>query len=99
MESMKTSRLLILICTGIISPLVLLALLLDNESKLGWLDRLLLGPGSFVAQLFVSDGPPGHRPVWFFYVSFGLNFVFLWVVLMILAFLLEKLITRRTKHA
>jgi hypothetical protein len=96
---MKTRRLLILTCTGIASPLILLALLLDNGARLGWLDVLLLGPGNFVAQLFVSEGSPGHRPLWFFYVSFGLNLLFLWVVLLILAFLIEKLITRRKKHA
>jgi hypothetical protein len=96
---MKTRRLLILTCTGIASPLILLVLLLDNGARLDWLDRLLLGPGNFVAQLFVSDTTIGHRPLWFFYVAFGLNFLFLWVVLLILALLLEKLITRREKHA
>ena len=94
---MKTSRLLILICTGIVSPLILLALLLDNGSRLGWLDNLLLAPGNYVAQLFVSETTPGHRPIWFFYGSFGLNLLFLWVVLLVLAFLIEKLFTRRKK--
>jgi hypothetical protein len=96
---MKTRRLLILTCTAIASPLILLVLLLDNGARLGWLQNLLLGPGNFVAHLFVPDAAATHPPVWYYQVSFGLNFLFLWVVLLILAFLIEKLITRRKKHA
>jgi len=68
-------------------------------ARLGWLDGLLLGPGNFVAHLFVPDAAAAHPPVWYFQVAFGLNFLFLWIDLLVLAFLLEKLITRRKHNA
>jgi len=87
-------RWLILVFTGIATPLLLLLALKEEETSLGWLATLFFAPGRYIAGLFVSNPNPTHHPRWYFQVSFGLDFLVLWIVLLILAFLLEKLFTR-----
>jgi hypothetical protein len=99
MEPMKMHRLLIIAFTGIASPLLLLIALFDDGKRLGWLNPLLFGPGRFVAGMFDSNATPFQHSRLYFQIAFAMDFLFLWLALVIVALLLVKLITRRKQYA
>jgi len=94
MKTIKTRRFLIVVLTGIASPLLLLTALLKEGTDPGLLSSILFGPGHFVTSLFSADTPQTHHSPLYFQIAFALDFVFIWMVLLAVALLLEKLFTR-----
>ena len=99
METMKIRRLLILACTGIASPLLILLALEAEGTKLGWLPTLIFGPGLFAARVLLPNTVHTNHSSLYSHVAFAVDLVLVWIVLLFVAILLEKLIAPRKKQA
>ena len=99
METMKIRRLLILACTGIASPLLILFALEAEGTKLGWLPTLIFGPGLFAARVLLPNTVHTNHSSLYSHVAFAVDLVLVWIVLLLVAILLEKLIAPRKKQA
>jgi hypothetical protein len=85
--------------TGIASPLLMLLAYELDGTKLEWLALPFYAPGLVIAKTFVPGGAqPGHIPR-YIQVAFGLNFVFIWIFLLVVAKLLEDYLQKRRENA
>ena len=87
-----------LACAGIAAPLLMLAAYRMDGTRFGWLALPFYAPGLLIAKQFVHGSPePGQVPL-YIKVAFGLNFVFIWILLLTLFTLIENLISRKREQ-
>ena len=86
--------------TAIASPLLMMLAYEMNGTGFAWLAVPFYEPGLFIAGMVFPGGVHSGRAELYIQVAFGLNFVFIWIVLLVVLRLLEKFIAQgRTKAA
>jgi chromate transport protein ChrA len=89
-----------LACTGIASPLLMLLAYEMGGTGFAWLAAPLYAPGLMIAPLVARmAGQAGNLEI-DLQIAFGLNFVFIWIALLLVLNLVERLVARfRAKAA
>jgi hypothetical protein len=92
-----------LACTGIASPLLMLLAFELNGSRLEWLAAPFYAPGLMIAPLISRLGGHAGNLEMDLRIAFGLNFVFVWIMLLAVLKLLEvfwsqKSFSQRREH-
>ncbi|MDR3726419.1 MAG: hypothetical protein P4K86_05195 [Terracidiphilus sp.] len=86
--------------TGIASPLLMLLAYELDQTRFSWFAAPFYAPGLLIAAPILRlAGHAGNTDL-YLQIAFGLNFVFIWVMLLVILKLLERLINRlRVKAA
>jgi hypothetical protein len=93
-ERMKKRFFARLACTGIASPLLMLLGIEMDGTGFAWLTAPIYAPGLMIAPLVSRlAGHAGSLEI-DLQVAFGLNFVFIWIALLLVLNLVEGIITR-----
>jgi chromate transport protein ChrA len=97
---MKKSFFARLAWTGIASPLLMLLAYELDGTKFSWFAAPFYAPGLLIAAAVLRLSRYSGSSDLYLQIAFGLNFVFIWVMLLVILKLLERLINRlRVKAA
>ncbi len=80
--------------TGIASPLLMLLAFEMNGTRFDWLAAPLYAPGLMIAPMISRLGGHAGNLEIDLQIAFGLNFVFIWIALILVLGLVERLIAR-----
>lgn len=87
-----------LACTAIAAPLLMMLAYEMDGTGFGWLALPFYAPGLLIAGLVVPAGAAsGGLPV-SLQVAFALNFVFIWIMLLVAVTLVQRSIMRRKEQ-
>jgi len=89
---MKKRFFITLAWTGIASPLLMLLAYELDGTRYSWFAAPFYAPGLLVAALILRLAGQLGNPELYLQVAFGLNFVFIWILLLALLKLLERFI-------
>jgi len=88
-----------LACTGIAAPLLMLLAFEMDGSGFAWLAAPFYAPGLMIAPLVSRlAGQAGNLEI-DLKVAFGLNFVFIWIALLLVLNLVERFVARSRAKA
>ena len=86
--------------TGIASPLLMLLAYELDGTKFSWFAAPFYAPGLLIAASVLRLARYSGNSDLYLQIAFGLNYLFIWVMLLVLLKLLERLINRlRVKAA
>jgi chromate transport protein ChrA len=91
---MKKRFFITLAWTGIASPLLMLLAYELDGTRFSWFAAPFYAPGLLIAALFLRLAGQVSNPELFLQVAFVLNFFFIWILLLAILKLLERLIYR-----
>jgi hypothetical protein len=80
--------------TAVASAILMLLTWDAFGTRLEWLAMPLYAPGLVIANLFFADG---FHSAGFLQVAFGLSFVFIWILLLALVKLLQRIFTSKAQ--
>jgi hypothetical protein len=80
--------------TGIASPLLMMLAYEMDGSRFSWFAVPFYAPGLLTAAVVFRMGGHAGSPESYLAVAFGLNFIFIWIMLLVILKLVERLFLR-----